>query len=298
MKKNHSLEKRKSRYGFLFVLPWFIGVLMFFIVPMIKSIWYSFSDVSLEMGGFNTVFVGLKQYKYIITEEPYYMDNLTSSLASYFTSLPIIIAVSLIIAIMLNTKFKGRLIFRMIYFLPAIIAGSMILDYLNGGTMAMESISTTSGSAYVVNSVDFKELLADLNLPDEISKLISQYIASVFNLIWNCGIPIILFISGLQSIPQTLYEASKVEGANKWEEFWYITVPMLSNVILLVVVYISLDLFTTESNSVITQAYTFMRNNVVYDTAAAMLWLYFAIMGSMLGAILLVVNKFIFKKWQ
>lgn len=298
MKKIQSLEKRKSRYGFLFVLPWFIGVLMFFIVPMIKSIWYSFCDVSLEAGGFSTVFVGLKQYKYIITEEPYYMDNLTSSLASYFTSLPIIIAVSLIIAIMLNTKFKGRIIFRMIYFLPAIIAGSMILDYLNGGTMSMESISTTAGSAYVVNSVDFVELLADLNLPDEISKLISQYIASVFNLIWNCGIPIILFISGLQSIPETLYEASKVEGANKWEEFWYITIPMLANVILLVVVYVSLDLFTTENNSVITQAYTFMRNNVIYDTTAAMLWLYFLIMGAILGAVLLVVNKFVFKKWQ
>ena len=298
MKKSHSLERRKNRNGFLFVLPWFIGVLMFFIVPMIKSIWYSFSDVTLEADGFKAVFVGLEQYKYIITEEPNYMDNLTSSLASYLTSLPIIIAVSLIIAIMLNTKFKGRIVFRMIYFLPAIIAGSMILDYLNGGSMSMESISTTAGSAYVVNSVDFMELLSDLNLPEEINKLISQYIASVFNLIWNCGIPIILFISGLQSIPETLYEASKVEGANKWEEFWYITVPMLSNVILLVVVYVSLDLFTTEKNSVMTQAYTFMRQNVVYDTAAAMLWLYFLVMGFILGAVLLVANKFVFKKWQ
>lgn len=298
MKKSGSLEKRKSRYGFLFVLPWFIGVLLFFLVPMVKSIWYSFANVTLEADGFHSVFAGLEQYKYIIMEEPNYMDNLTASLTSYLTSLPIIIAVSLIIAIMLNSKFRGRIIFRMIYFLPAIIAGSMILDYLNGGTMSMESISTTTGSAYVVNSVDFMELLADLNFPDEITKLISQYIASVFNLIWNCGIPIILFISGLQSIPETLYEASKVEGANKWEEFWFITIPMLSNVIILVVIYISLDLFTTEHNLVMEQAYTFMRKNVVYDTAAAMLWLYFLVMGGILGGILLLANKFIFKKWQ
>ena len=297
-KKALGIEARKSRYGYVFLTPWILGMLLFFIIPVIQSIWYSFCTVQLEKGGFVTEFVGLEQYNYILKEEPNYTDNLLLSFSSFATSLPIIVAVSLILAVVLNQKFHGRLFFRTLFFAPVIIAGGVVMDFLNGGSLSMESMASTGGSAYTVSSVNFMEILSNLNLPTQMTTLISQYVSSVFNLIWNCGVPIVLFIAGLQTIPPQLYEASTVEGANKWEEFWYITIPMMMNVLVLVVVYTSLDLFTSDNNAVIGQAYSLMKTKVIYDISAAMLWLYFGMVAVVLGAVLYLIYRLAFRKWQ
>lgn len=145
--------------------------------------------------------------------------------------------------------------------------------------------------------IDFKEILENLDLPDQILKLFSTYLGNVFGLIWSCGIQIILFLSGLQDIPLELYEVSKIEGATKWEEFWYLTIPMLKDVILLVMVYTMISLFTALDNPVIAQAYSVMSDTQVYDSSSAMLWGYFAVVGVVLGAVMMAYNRFCLKKW-
>lgn len=296
--KKIGIERRKSRYAYLFLLPWTIGILMFFIVPVFKSIWYSFCKVKLEQGGFTSAFCGLNNYKYALNADPNYVDNLLKSFNSFAVSLPLIVALSLIMAIVLNKKFHGRLFFRSLYFMPVIIAGGVVMSFLNGDSLSLGSAASAGSDSYTTNSIDFVNILYQLKLPDKLTQLVASYVNSIFGLIWNCGVPIVLFLSGLQTIPPQLYEASTVEGANRWEEFWYITLPMMINVILLVIVYVALDLFTSENNLIISQAYDLMKGKVIYDTSSAMLWFYFVIIALVLGIVMLILYKSLFKKWQ
>ena len=126
---------------------------------------------------------------------------------------------------------------------------------------------------------------------------IQNIINNIFDLLWSCGIQTVLFIAGLQSIPATLYEASRVEGATKWEEFWFITFPSLGSVTLLVAVYTMVDVFTNTRNTVIEKAYGQMSKGV-YDEPTAMLWTYFALVGIIMGIVLFLYNRFLLKRWQ
>lgn len=298
--KPRGIEAVKSRYGIRFITVWLIGQTLFFIIPILNSLRYSFSEVTLTSNGVQTVFCGFEHYKKMLTSNALYVDNLRDALGDMFTSLPIIISLSLVMAIILNQKFKGRLIFRGIYFLPVIIASGVIMHVLKDETVQIPLFTISSGSGMqgeYGGMIDFKEILDKLDLPDQILKLFSDYLGNVFGLIWSCGIQIILFLSGLQDIPLELYEVSKIEGATKWEEFWYLTIPMLKDVILLVVVYTMISLFTALDNPVIAQAYSVMSDTQVYDSSSAMLWGYFLIVGIVLGAVMMLYNKFCLKKW-
>ena len=122
-------------------------------------------------------------------------------------------------------------------------------------------------------------------------------INNIFDLLWSCGIQTVLFIAGLQAIPRSLYESSKVEGATKWEEFWFITFPMLGSVTLLVSVFTMVELFTSENNTLVERAYAMMDNGV-FDESSTMLWIYFVAIGAVMGIILFCYNRFLMKRWQ
>ena len=295
-RKRKGVEALRSRYGRLFVLPWEIGLVLFFIIPLITSIIYSFNRVTIIPGGVKTEFVGFQWYNWAINEDPEYLTLLKDAVSSFLVQVPIIIALSLILAIILNQKFKGRMIARAIFFLPVIIATGVIINYLTKAGMVMGDTSGEAANAYS-NMINFDMILGNLGLPTEINELISGYIGSVFNLLWSCGIQIILFISGLQTIPDQLYEVARVEGCSKWEEFWYITFPMLGQQILLVMIYTMIDLITAKK-FVMAAAYRLMSEEAVYDKSSAMLWLYFVITGTVMALVLLVYNKLCLKKWS
>ena len=295
-RKKKGVEALKSRYGRLFVLPWEIGLILFFAVPLVSSIIYAFSDVTIVAGGVDTVFVGLKWFKYAIKDDPTYLTLLKNAISSFVVQTPIILALSLILAIILNQNFKGRMIARAIFFLPVIIATGVIISYLTEAGMVLGDTSGEAATAYS-SMINFDQILGNLGLPTEINELISGYIGSVFNLLWSCGIQIILFISGLQTIPDQLYEVARVEGCSKWEEFWYITFPMLGQQILLVMIYTMIDLITKKSY-VMGEAYMLMSEQQVYDRSSAMLWMYFAVIGVIMAIILGLYNFFCLKKWS
>ncbi len=302
MRKNkiRGIESRKSRYGWMFISPWVIGFLLFFFVPLIKSIWYSFCYVDIEFGGFVTEFVGLEHYKYLWSEDTTFVSNLSSSLGTILYSLPIIVALSLVFAIILNQKFKGRLLARAIFFLPVIIASGVIIEILTTESPGQPAVMSVVGgsSEYSQGAINFDEILGDLNLPTQITQVLSNYLGQIFNLVWSCGIQTVLFISGLQSVPAALYEVSKVEGTTKWEDFWYITFPMLGNTTLLVIVFTMIELVVSSTNPLINQAYDLMHGNQVYDESSAILWFYFAIFGIIAAVVLFAYNKLLLRRWQ
>ena len=298
-KKSHGIETIKKRYGMAFVAPWVFGVIVFVLVPLITSLVYSLSTVTIGSNGLETDFAGIKHYRNLLFSDANYTDLLVKSITDIFTSLPIIIALSLIFAIILNQQFRGRMLMRAVFFLPVIFASDVVMSVMSGDTSSA-SLSATlndmSGSnmAYM-NAVDFSEILQRLNLPAELNNLMEEYLQETFNIIWSCGVQTLLFIAGLQTISKQLYEVGKVEGATAWESFWYITIPMLSNVTMLVIFYTMIELFITKGELVIT-ALNDMRIYAIYDTTSAMLWLYFLVVGIVIGVIFLLYKQLIQKR--
>ena len=295
-KKYRGIEQLKARYGWYFILSWVIGVVLFFAVPVIQSIIYSFSDMAITENGTQTEWVGLGNYRYIINEHTDYLKWLSSSITSFLYSLPIIVLLSMVLALLLNQKFRGRLFFRALYFMPVIIASGVVIKLIStmsGDDMTSSSVSdSVSGAMFSV-----QDIINVLDLPSEVAEYVQKIISNIFDLIWNSGIQTVLFLAGLQSIPSYLYEASKVEGATKWEEFWFITFPMLSNVTLLVVIYTMVELFINSNNTLVSQVYSLMRA-AVYDETSAMMWFYFLIIGAVMGLLVLAYRKFLQKRWS
>ena len=176
---------------------------------------------------------------------------------------------------------------RAVFFLPVIITGSVVMIQLSSWTVNAPIFAVASGggeSVYTSSSIDFQQILRNLDLPEKIRQVIAGYLAKVFNLIWNCGIQTILFLAGLQSISAQLYEVAKIEGANRWETFWFIEVPMMRNIIMLVLLYTMIDIITELSSPVMKQISEAMFDNMIYDKSSAMLWVYFLFAGAIMAS--------------
>ena len=245
---------------------------------------------------YRTLWVGLKNYNYIVNEHTDYLNWLSKSVTNFVYSLPIIVLLSMVLALLLNQKFKGRLFFRALYFMPVIIASGVVIELISG--MAGDDMTSSAVSESVSGGMfSVQDVIAILDMPPQIAEYIQKIISNIFDLIWNSGIQTVLFLAGLQSIPSTLYEASKVEGATKWEEFWFITFPMLSNVTLLVMVYTMVELFVSNSTVMVVKVYSLMRA-AVYDETSAMMWFYFLAVGAIMGFLVFIYKKFLQNRWN
>ena len=300
-KKKRGIEAHNRLVGRLFILPWEIGMLFFMMVPLILSIVYAFCEVSLELGGMDYDFVFLGNFSYLLKEDPYYTDTLLSSLTTLLYSVPIIIAISLILGIILNQKFKGRTAMRAVFFLPVIIAAGIVLNILttpiSGQPPIIQLGSSSNTMSEGANYLDATALLEGLRFPQAVTDVMSKYITMIFNLLWHSGIQIVLFISGLQTIPDSLYEVSKIEGASKWEEFWMITFPMLRDVTLLVTVFTVVEEMVSTTNDVMSNAQS-MIGQQRYDLPSAMIWFYFICVLVICGVFLVPLFRSFKRKWD
>lgn len=289
-----SLEAKRKRAGYTFVAHWVIGLIVFFAYPIISSIWYTFNKVKIEAGSFTLKFVGLDNLKKILVEDPNYLNNVRDSLGTIFYSLAVIIALSLILAVLLNQKFRGRIIFRTIFFLPVIMTGSVVMKMLNSKYVTLPLFTSGTGGSGII---DYDSIIGNLNMPDFLAGILIYLLGNTMSLIWKCGVQTILFLAGLQSIPDSLYEVSKIEGANKWEEFWLITVPSLRHIISLVLIYTMIELFTDFDNKVVSEAYALMVGQN-FGESSAMLWFYFIFVLIIIGGVFTAYNRFCVKRWE
>lgn len=297
--KSCGYERMRRRYGYLFVTHWVIGIVLFFAFPVINSIIYAFSEVSIEPTGVETVFSGLKYFDKIINEDPTYLNNLRDSLVQMLYSVPIILTLSMVLAIVLNQNFAGRTAFRALFFIPVIIVTSGLLGMMNTGDVRGGVYTVSSGAQYGYGSIiDFESILSSLKMPSAITAFISEYLSKVFNLVWDCGVQTVLLLAGLQSIPASFYEVSKIEGASKWEEFWFITIPMLKYVIPLVSIYTIIEFCVGSSSTVMAQGYEALKGLQEYSLSSAMMWFYFVFILAVMGLFLLIYNRFCLRKWE
>lgn len=295
-KKQKGIEQLRSRYGLRFISPWIIGLVLFFIVPIAQSIYYSFCNLSMGDGGITSSFIGFTNYDEILNRDPNYLVILKDSIVEILYSLPVIFIISLILAMLLNQQFPGRTFFRALYFLPVVIASGVVITILfEVNTSDVTNVGMDE--AISANMIDFTDIIKKLGLPTQISKYLTSTLSNMFELVWNSGIQIILFISGMQSIPDLLYEVAKVEGCTKWEEFWFITLPMLSKVSLLVIVFTIVEQLVSQQNGMMSYI-TRKLASFQYGVGSAMAWFYFIVVGAVLGIVMLLLDRFWLKRWR
>lgn len=291
-RKELTIEKRRARTGRLFVLPFYIGFIFFFLWAAAQSLSFVFCDVKLQPGGFTMDWVGLGNLKYVFLTDPDFNKNLVSATVSLLYKVPVIIIASLFFAIILNSKFRGRTAVRAIFFLPVIIASGVVMEIINSDTFATSLITASDGMETTVSATSYglTSLLIDLGLNSKVVEYFSYISSNLYDLMWRTGIQMIIFLAALQSISPALYEASSIEGASAWENFWMVTVPMIAPMILVNVVYTVIDTFTDSANVVMDQISSVFSDQQ-YDRAAAMSWVYFLIIGIILGIILLLSSR-------
>ena len=288
-------EKRKAMYGYGFISLWMIGTLFFFLIPMIKSLWYSFNEVSIGTGKMVTEWVGLAKYKYVLNVDEHYTEYLKDILLETLWKTPLVIIFSLFIAVILNQKFKGRTLARAIFFLPVIIATGPVYKIINGdmsstGNTGAAQFSTMFSTDLVGELLQF---LGIYGLSDNMSTMISTIADNIFGIVWASGIQILIFLAALQNIPPSAKEAAQVEGATAWEYFWKITFPYVSPFILANLIFTVIDSFTSPTNTVMGRILA-MKEDWKFGEASAMAWIYFLIVLAAIGLITLIVNKLIY----
>ena len=303
-KKNASLESKKARAGWIFVLPFVLGFFLIYLPIIYDSIKYSFNEIKILIGGgYRLEFVGWKNYSDALFVDTSYVTTLVSGLTQLIMDIPAIVIFSLFVAIILNQKIAGRAAFRAIFFIPVILTTGLIADIDKANTLSsyMENTSgiddgsgQQSTATEIVSVMDVERLFDNMMIGREITQYVVQMVNNIFNIINRCGVQMLIFLSGLQSISPAIYESCSIDGASGWETFWKITLPMVSPMILVNTIYTIIDAFTSDDNRVMTYISTVYEQADGNVLSSAMSWMYFLIVILIIAAVAGILSAFVF----
>lgn len=287
----HSLLTKESSAGVLFTLPFTVGFLMFMIVPMGISLYYSFCEYNILS---EPKFIGIDNFVKMFTDDAVYMTSLKVTFFFAFVSVPIRLVFALIVALILLRTTKVTGFYRAAYYLPSIIGGSVAVAILWKRMFAIDG---------VVNA-----LLGKIGIETNFSWLGDKRTAIwvlILLSVWQFGSSMLIFLSALKQIPSNLYESARVDGAGRIAQFFKITLPLLTPTIFFNLVMQMINGFLAFTQSmIITQGkplnstlfyavYVYQQSFEFYNTGygAAMAWVMLAIIGAVTG-ILFATKKF------
>ncbi len=301
-RKVASLDRKKARAGWFFVLPFVLGFLIVYLPIVFDSLKLTFNKMSfLQGGGYSLTPVGFQNYSDALFKDPNYLQTLIAGLKDLAFDIPAIIIFSLFMAILLNQKMVGRGVFRAIFFIPVILSTGLmegieaqnIIGTSMEGSEGINDGSGTSTSAQIVSAMDIQVLFANMKVGTELVEYVVGMINDIYDIVNRSGVQMLIFLAGLQSISPAIYESCSIDGATAWETFWKITLPMVSPMILVNAVYTIIDSFTTDSNLVMTYINN-ARSTTDSGVNAAMSWLYFLIVILILAAVSGILSAFVF----
>lgn len=291
-KRKSSLIRRRKYYGYFFILPLIIGVLFIFIPNLYHTLQYSVSSLELGKKGYDAAFEGFSQYKAAFTKDANFVPYLVTELKSFLTDVPVITIFSMFIAVLLNGKFHGRTAARLIFFIPVILSTG-IISSIESSTDLLANVEAgmTSSDTSLVSGLS--NMLLQMNLPKFIIDIIGSAISGIYSVVQRSGMQIFILLTGLQQIPNSLYEAAQVEGCNGWESFWKITFPMMGPHIRISIVYTIVDL-TSRTDTVLAKYINLLafRSNM-FSLGTAMYVIYLLIVLVIVAIVLFVLNRFI-----
>ncbi len=270
---------REAVGGYLFMAPWIVGFFAFTLFPFLYSIYLSFQEVNLKSsGGIRGTFVGLRWYKEALTVDTSFTLSLLDSLKFIVLSTPMIVVVALLLALLLNGKYRGRTLFRAIFFFPVVIVSGPVVDEL----MQTNAAAVVHPENYLI--YDFIQ-----SLPSVLSSPLLYIFDNIVMILWFSGVQIILFLAGLQKIGQPLREAASIDGASSWQMFWKIYLPFLKPLLLLNTIYTVVMLSAFSDNAVNGEIVSKMyATGKEFAYSSAMAWIYFLILLILLGVVFLL----------
>ena len=300
-KRYMSLEKKRGIIGFIFLLPWILGFLLFFVRPFGDIVSYAFSYVELGLGEINLTFVGLDNFRHIFTVDPFFNQLIITLAYPALVMVAIVVIFSLLAAMLINGKYPGRSVIRTIFFIPIIMGANIAVATIVGADTATAEMMPETGFG-AVSGMFFIQTLAAFGLPIGLTAYVSQAIAGIFGVLADSGVPVLIFLAGLQAIPPSMYEVAKIEGASAYETFWKVTLPMISPMILLSTVYTVIDLFTRHSADIGGTTVVFFNRvqSVGFDgggnfgLAGAMVLVYVAACLVVIGLVTYFMSKVVF----
>lgn len=233
-----TMAQKRARTGYLYLLPWLIGFAGLVIYPFGRIIYMSFHNVFQYQTTYEYENVGWNNYYRILREDIDFMIEVQNFIVRVLLYTPVIIALAIIIAMLLNQNIKGKGIFRMIFFLPIIILNGELLENMSnyGGTdirigFFIIDVITTIVPTFAVN-------------------LFIEMFSYIVEILWYTGVPILIFLAMLQKIDRSLYEAASIDGASAWSIFWKITLPIIRPAITVSIIFIVVFLANFDGNPI------------------------------------------------
>ncbi len=290
-----TMRSRQARTGVLFILPFILGFVFFMVRPMITSVVMSLSDVTLIPGkGYEMKFIGFVNYKNAMGTDPSFNQYLVEEISRMSVNGIATLVMSFVIAVILNQNFKGRTLARAIFFLPVILSSGVLagIEKQNEFYDMMAGMAESVGKASGVNiSAALQDLLSVSGVGSGVFDVLFDMIDAVYDIIMASGIQIIVFLSGLQAISPSLYEAADVEGCTAWEAFWKITFPMVSPLLLVNAIYTIIDFFMKNDNRVMERINSIMYGQLNFGLSSAMSWIYFGVAILFIGIAAIIINR-------
>lgn len=285
-----TLTRQRAIWGLLFTGAFIIGFIAFFLGPIIQSFQFAFSELKITSTGFTLSYVGWENFRYALRVDPNFVQVFVETTARILVDIPAVIIFSFFAATLLNQKFKGRTLARVVFFLPVILTSGIIYKF-ESGDIFHEMHMHASQEEIVYSSQIIMGVLMRMRLPETFTQYIIAAVNRIPDIINASAIPILIFLAGLQGIPSSLYECAKIEGATGWESFWKITFPLVSPLFLTNIVYIIIDSFTAPGNRLVELIENAAWGRNIYGVSVAMTWMYFGVIALILAVVFAVLSK-------
>ncbi len=292
------LMTRRNNTGWVFIAPFLLGFLLFYGIPLVQSLIYSFNDIKITGYGYTLEARGWENYKYVLLVDTNYLNRLIEAVKGMFLDTVIVVPFSFFSAIILSREFKGRGLARAIFFLPVVMSTGVLASMDSNSVMDMMMSRSATAAANSMSgafsSSDFVNTLLEGSMPESVITFMTNLSGQLYDVIIKSGLQIIMFMSGINTISPSIYESSSIEGATGWENFWKITFPMCGPYLLLNCIYTIIDSFTNVSNPLIYRVKNEMAGLKNFGTATAAVWVYFIIIAIVLGIAFSLMSKRVF----
>lgn len=286
------LQKRKAVAGYLFIMPFILGFLIFMVKPFFQSLYMSFCNVQLGSGTFEMNWIGIENFMKAFTIDPEFNRLLVEELSRMVVDSLAIMVFSFFVALILNQRFKGRAFVRAIFFLPVILSSGVILGLeTDNALMASIQAAVEENTTGVSITGAIKTILVTSGVGSNAFEIVFDIIDNIYDIAISSGIQIIIFLSGLQTISSSMYEAADIEGCTRWESLWKITFPMISSLFLVNWIYTVVDFCMRSDNEVIEKITKVMTVQLYYGFASAMSWIYFLVVIAFIGITALFISR-------
>ena len=299
-KKRIGLMGKRAVYGYLFILPFIIGFIFFMVKPLYQSFMMAMSEVTVSTEGFNLSLNKFANYKRAFLIDAEFKQMLITGIGSMVVRSIATVVFSFFVALLLNQKFKGRTLARSIFFLAVILSSGVLVGLENNNALMaqLKDMIEEQGNANSITGV-LEDILVNSStgfsgISNKTFRTVFDIIDSIYDVAMASGIQIIIFLSGLQNISPSMYEAAQMEGCTAWESMCKITIPMVSPLLPVCWVYTIVDFFMKTDNEIMSKISQTMYS-LEFGFSSAMAWSYFIVCMALIGISSAIISKVVYK---